>query len=113
MDDYRVRFRVIVTGDAVVRAPNEKKAWNNMVEHIQEIVNREYDDQHSGLENCDEGLFYGLTLRLPSSIVVTGIDIAPGEDDDDYGVDRDLAPPEEGRGPSLRVIKGGKPTSTG
>ena len=92
----------------MVTAQSEKEAWGRTTDCIQEIINREYDDQHCGLEGGDEGLFYGLTLRLPGSIIVTGIDLAPGDDDDDYGIDRDLEPPTEGRGPNLRVIKGGQ-----
>lgn len=100
---HRIRFKLVLEGDTVVDTGTRQAARESLVARIQEIVNREYGDQRMGLdsEENDEGLFYGLTLRLPGDIIVTGIDIG------DLLFGDDLGPPSEGRGPKLRLIDGG------
>lgn len=99
----RIRFKIVLEGDTVVNEGTRRSARACLVARIQEIVDREYGDQRMGLdpEENDEGLFYGLTLRLPGDIIVTGIDIG------DLLFEDDLEPPAEGRGPKLRLIDGG------
>lgn len=99
----RIRFKIVLEGDTIVAASTKQTATQVLIGRIQEIVDREYSDQRMGLdpEENDEGLFYGLTLRLPGDIIVTGIDLS------DLRFEDDLEPPTEGRGPKLRLILGG------
>jgi hypothetical protein len=100
---HRIRFKLVLEGDTVVDCGTRRGARESLVARIQEIVDREYADQQAGLDDDvnDGGLFYGLTLRLPGDIIVTGIDLG------DLTFEDDLGPPEEGRGPKLRLITGG------
>lgn len=100
---HRIRFKLVLEGDTVVDTGTRRAARESLVARIQEIVDREYADQQAGLDDDvnSEGLFYGLTLRLPGDIIVTGIDLAALLFEDDLG------PPEGGRGPKLRLIEGG------
>ncbi len=96
-----MQFRVVLTGDAIVNEPTAAKAWGVVEEVIMDRFKREYDDQRSGLDLEDnDGVFYGLTLRLPGSILVTNLEVQPGGAPGESGVeviDR----------PQLRAIRGG------
>jgi hypothetical protein len=100
---HRIRFKLVLEGDIVVDCGTRRGARESLVARIQEIVDREYTAQQAGLDDGinSEGLFYGLTLRLPGDIIVTGIDLS------DLTFEDDLGPPEGGRGPKLRLINGG------
>jgi len=98
-----MRFKLEIYCDTEVDAATPHAAWEDIKGRVQEIVTREYADQMAGREEDAEtdGLLYGLSLRLPGSMIVTGLDLRPGYDEDDPGYDR---PPDL---PVLKLIKGG------
>lgn len=92
---------MVLTGDAIVNEPTAEKAWEVLKNVILDRAKREYRDQRSGLDLKDnDGVFYGITLRLPGSILVTDLKVLPGGAPGESGVevlDR----------PQLRAIRGG------
>lgn len=104
MTKQHIRYRVMVYCDTELEAATPQAAWKIVTNQVQEIVDREYADQLSGRESDPEtdDFLYGLTLRLPGSMIVTGLDVAPGYDDHDEGYD------DAPRRPELQVLRGGK-----
>jgi len=77
---HRIKYRVVISCDAEIEAGSPEIAWNRLTNEIQEIVNREYAAQEAGIEDFD-GILRGCTLRLPGSMLVTGIDMERGDYD--------------------------------
>ncbi len=75
--EHQVRFRITITGDTIVGGVDSAAAWLHVKEKIAKVVEREYADQRSGLESHegDEGFFYGLTLRLPGSLLIHDVKV--------------------------------------
>ena len=102
----RMRYRVEVFCDTEIEAESQDIAWEQITNRVQEIVNREYADQREGREPDAEtdDFLYGITLRLPGSMIITGVDLQPGYDDEDSGVVAIEGP----KRPELLVLRGGK-----
>ena len=83
---------------AEIEAPvNPDRAWQILANRLQKIVDQEFKDQADGFEEFD-GFLRGCTIRLPGSMIVTGIDLKKGYNEDDTGSDR----------PYLTLLQGGR-----
>ena len=71
---HRIKYRVVVSCEIEIEAESTTSAWNQVTDQVQQIVNREYKDQSEAFEEFD-GFLRGCALRLPGSMLVTGIDM--------------------------------------
>lgn len=101
MEKQRVRARVVVYADVEIEATHPSDAWRRLAERVQRDVDRELQDQLAGRERDPEtdDFLYGMTMRLPGDMVITGVELRPGYDDDDRGFDAR---------PTLTLLPGGK-----
>ena len=97
----RVRCRVVIYADVEIPAADPSVAWSHLSERLQRAVDHELEDQLAGRERDPEtdAFLYGMALRLPGDMVITGVQLRPGYDDDDKGFDSR---------PTLTLLRGGQ-----
>lgn len=79
----------MVYSDVEIDAIDPTHAWKQLSERLQRAVDRELRDQLAGRErDADtDQLLYGMALRLPGDMVITGVELQPGYSNDDKGYD--------------------------